>query len=719
MSGIKRTIPTDQYLAALNANSPGAVNAFATLADVLVGSGGNRVITGNASYSGTGFIYDVTALTYIIQGTLYASAATQVTLAAADPTLNRIDVIYADDTGSVGVITGTPAATPSKPSVDNLTQVEVTFVTVSAGATAPVIVIESVYDENTGTGGGEWNATATASVLLNSTSDPYSGTTHIATTAAFGSNKNIIFTPAAPYTINGGQVSFWMKAKSNMGVTTGKVLVGFFVGGSLVGNALTIGGTPSSTFGFSGGVIGSYQLVTIPLVSFGGLPASVDDFRVFTLGGANTAEFDMDLVRIEEGIPTPAPAPIYLDDLEDVTLDFDPDAGVQDDDGKLLYYDTATGKFITNELVNHTSRVINAKKGPFPGTISKGQAVYLTGYDSDLHTVELAVSGDINKLPVVGIAGEPMNNTDEKHVVIAGLVTGLDTSGAISPINPGGETWVEGQSLYISNTPGGLTNVRPTGSGANIQQVGKVVDVDATGGKILVGDSHLADLPNLAQNSFWVGDANAYPQQNTPTQVTALLDIFTSALKGLVPASGGGTTNFLRADGTWATPAGGGGGGWNPTGITLGDLVANGATAALAVGAGYYYSFDASSDDEVVVNVGLARNGVAYDGSSVRIDLHNMLVGAGGAGDTVLWEVDYAWVTTGDNAYTAVDGTITNSVNVNGRASQILFTDSLTIPAGTAGDKILQLTIRRNSQGGGSDTFGGSVEIYALDLVKI
>jgi hypothetical protein len=38
----------------------------------------------------------------------------------------------------------------------------------------------------------------------------------------------------------------------------------------------------------------------------------------------------------------------------------------------------------------------------------------------------------------------------------------------------------------------------------------------------------------------------------TGTQATALLDTFTSALKGLVPASGGGTTNFLRADGTWA-----------------------------------------------------------------------------------------------------------------------------------------------------------------------
>jgi hypothetical protein len=50
------------------------------------------------------------------------------------------------------------------------------------------------------------------------------------------------------------------------------------------------------------------------------------------------------------------------------------------------------------------------------------------------------------------------------------------------------------------------------------------------------------------------------PEDLTGTQATALLDVFTSGAKGLVPASGGGTTNFLRADGTWAAPGGGGGG---------------------------------------------------------------------------------------------------------------------------------------------------------------
>lgn len=48
-------------------------------------------------------------------------------------------------------------------------------------------------------------------------------------------------------------------------------------------------------------------------------------------------------------------------------------------------------------------------------------------------------------------------------------------------------------------------------------------------------------------------------EELTGAQATSLLDVFTSVLKGLVPASGGGTANFLRADGTWAAPPGGGG----------------------------------------------------------------------------------------------------------------------------------------------------------------
>lgn len=53
-------------------------------------------------------------------------------------------------------------------------------------------------------------------------------------------------------------------------------------------------------------------------------------------------------------------------------------------------------------------------------------------------------------------------------------------------------------------------------------------------------------------------------------------DTFTSTKDGLAPASGGGTSTFLRADGTWATPAGGGGGGALFTPTTQGEVPASG-----------------------------------------------------------------------------------------------------------------------------------------------
>ncbi|MFN4202537.1 MAG: DUF2793 domain-containing protein [Tabrizicola sp.] len=74
-----------------------------------------------------------------------------------------------------------------------------------------------------------------------------------------------------------------------------------------------------------------------------------------------------------------------------------------------------------------------------------------------------------------------------------------------------------------------------------------------------VTNAKLADMATATikgRASAGAGD----PEDLTGTQATALLDTFTSGAKGLAPASGGGTTNFLRADGTWAAPAGGGGG---------------------------------------------------------------------------------------------------------------------------------------------------------------
>jgi hypothetical protein len=63
-------------------------------------------------------------------------------------------------------------------------------------------------------------------------------------------------------------------------------------------------------------------------------------------------------------------------------------------------------------------------------------------------------------------------------------------------------------------------------------------------------------LSQMAAHTFKGNNSGALANavDLTATQLTAELDGFTSALKGLAPASGGGTVNYLRADGSWAAP---------------------------------------------------------------------------------------------------------------------------------------------------------------------
>lgn len=58
-----------------------------------------------------------------------------------------------------------------------------------------------------------------------------------------------------------------------------------------------------------------------------------------------------------------------------------------------------------------------------------------------------------------------------------------------------------------------------------------------------------------------IGLSGSATDLTTGTIPAARLPVFDNTTKGAVPASGGGTSNYLRADGTWAAPAGGGGGG--------------------------------------------------------------------------------------------------------------------------------------------------------------
>jgi len=246
----------------------------------------DTILSGGASWD-SGLTFNVSALTYIINGTYYASAAGQVTLATAHATLNRIDVIYANTSGAIGVITGTPSASPAKPMVGP-TQIEVTFATVNALQTTPAgVSVTNVYLENAGTGGGEWNvaeSTGAARIALASTSNPYQGTKDIEATNAVNGDM-ITFTPAAPFDTSAQtNLEFALRAKSTWSAGERIWISLYNTSGSPMSTWLSI---TDGSYGFSVANTTSYQIISIPKTAFLLSSATIGSIRIYvqyTLG---------------------------------------------------------------------------------------------------------------------------------------------------------------------------------------------------------------------------------------------------------------------------------------------------------------------------------------------------------------------------------------------------------------------------------------------------
>ena len=86
-----------------------------------------------------------------------------------------------------------------------------------------------------------------------------------------------------------------------------------------------------------------------------------------------------------------------------------------------------------------------------------------------------------------------------------------------------------------------------------------VVSTTKLGGDITTAGKALLDDADAAAQRATLGLGTA--ATTAATDYAAAVHshaVFTSVANGYAPASGGGTANFLRADGTWAAPAGGG-----------------------------------------------------------------------------------------------------------------------------------------------------------------
>ena len=143
-----------------------------------------------------------------------------------------------------------------------------------------------------------------------------------------------------------------------------------------------------------------------------------------------------------------------------------------------------------------------------------------------------------------------------------------------------------------------------------------------------------------------------------------------------------------------------------------------GTVFVLNTGAGLYASLSGTTDDKISFNT-ILNNNVAYDGSNLKIRLHARLSSNAGAGETVGLLLDYAFIKVGDNSNTEVTNVAQQNEVVTGKLTDIEFNIDLATMTGEAGAHSLQISITRNSTGGGSDTYAGNLRVVGVELIKV
>lgn len=131
-----------------------------------------------------------------------------------------------------------------------------------------------------------------------------------------------------------------------------------------------------------------------------------------------------------------------------------------------------------------------------------------------LAVVLAQANNDTNSATTLGIVTENINNNQEGFITVFGSVREINTTGSLQ-----GETWVDGDILYLSpTTPGQLTNIKPSAP-QHLVTVGYVEYAHAIHGKIFVkvdNGYELDELHNVDITSPVNNDVLTY---NSSTQV--------------------------------------------------------------------------------------------------------------------------------------------------------------------------------------------------------
>ena len=176
-------------------------------------------------------------------------------------------------------------------------------------------------------------------------------------------------------------------------------------------------------------------------------------------------------------------------------------------------------------------------------TILQGDPLYITGKVGGITTVGRAQSGNIDKMPCVGIARAEITINTEGDMYVIGVLGGLP----MNTLLPGAS---ENDVVYVAPT-GGVTLIKPTGTNL-IQNIGIVSKPIGTGSIQVTAIGRSNDLPNVPQGNIWVGDSNSVPNalsigaNNTVlTSNGTTASWSTTALSNYLPLAGGTMTGSI------------------------------------------------------------------------------------------------------------------------------------------------------------------------------